>query len=199
MSEENGTLGGLRERTLKGLETLRGASGWVIGVGAALVVLGVAALFSLGVATAATVTLVGVAMLLAGVVEVVHGFRQRGTGRMALWILLGALYIACGVLVLRNPVLAAGVLTLMLGAALIASGVVRVVISLQVRQVTKAWGWLAASGVATGVLGGIILLRWPASSQTTLGLLLGLDLLLAGLGWVLVGLALRRLTARVAN
>lgn len=199
MSDENGTLEGLRERTLKGLETLRGASGWVIGVGAALVVLGVAALFSLGVATAATVTLVGVAMLLAGVVEVVHGFRQRGTGRMALWILLGALYIACGVLVLRNPVLAAGVLTLMLGAALIASGVVRVVIALQVRQVTKAWGWLAASGVATGVLGGIILLRWPASSQTTLGLLLGLDLLLAGLGWVLVGLALRRLTARVAN
>ena len=199
MSEENNPLEVLRDRTLKGLETLRGASGWVIGVGAALVVLGVAALFSLGVATAATVTLVGVAMLLAGVVEVVHGFRQRGTGRMALWILLGGLYIACGVLVLRNPVLAAGVLTLMLGAALIASGVVRVVIALQVRQVTKAWGWLAASGVATGVLGGIILLRWPASSQTTLGLLLGLDLLLAGLGWVLVGLALRRLTARVAN
>ena len=80
-----------------------------------------------------------------------------------------------------------------------ASGVVRVVIALQVRQVTKAWGWLAASGVATAVLGGIILLRWPASSHTTLGLLLGLDLLLAGLGWVLVGLALRRLTARVAN
>jgi uncharacterized membrane protein HdeD (DUF308 family) len=199
MSEENRTLEGLRERTLKGLETLRGASGWVIGVGCALVVLGVAALFSLGVATAATVTLVGVAMLLAGVVEVVHGFRQRGTGRIALWILLGALYIACGVLVLRNPVLAAGALTLMLGAALIASGVVRVVIALQVRQVTKAWGWLAASGVATAVLGGIILLRWPASSHTTLGLLLGLDLLLAGLGWVLVGLALRRLTARVAN
>jgi uncharacterized membrane protein HdeD (DUF308 family) len=199
MSEENNPLEVLRDRTLKGLETLRGASGWVIGVGAALVVLGVAALFSLGVATAATVTLVGVAMLLAGVVEVVHGFRQRGTGRIALWILLGALYIACGVLVLRNPVLAAGALTLMLGAALIASGVVRVVIALQVRQVTKAWGWLAASGVATAVLGGIILLRWPASSHTTLGLLLGLDLLLAGLGWVLVGLALRRLTARVAN
>ena len=199
MSEENNPLEVLRDRTLKGLETLRGASGWVIGVGCALIVLGVAALFSLGVATAATVTLVGVTMLLAGVVEVVHGFRQRGTGRMALWILLGALYIACGVLVLRNPVLAAGVLTLMLGAALIASGVVRVVLALQVRQVTKAWGWLAASGVATGVLGGIILLRWPASSQTTLGLLLGLDLLLAGLGWLLVGLALRRLTARVAT
>ena len=199
MSEENNPLEVLRDRTLKGLETLRGASGWVIGVGAALVVLGVAALFSRGVATAATVTLVGVAMLLAGVVEVVHGFRQRGTGRIALWILLGALYIACGVLVLRNPVLAAGALTLMLGAALIASGVVRVVIALQVRQVTKAWGWLAASGVATAVLGGIILLRWPASSHTTLGLLLGLDLLLAGLGWVLVGLALRRLAARVAN
>jgi len=199
MSEENNPLEVLRERALKGLETLRGASGWIIGVGCALAVLGVLALCSLGVATVATVTVVGIAMLLAGVVEVVHGFRQRGTGRIALWILLGALYIACGVLVLRNPILAAGVLTLMLGAALVASGVVRVVLALQVRQVTKAWGWLAASGVATGVLGGIILLRWPASSLTTLGLLLGLDLLFAGLGWLLVGLALRRLTARVAN
>jgi uncharacterized membrane protein HdeD (DUF308 family) len=199
MSNVNENLEGLRERALNGLETLRGASGWIIGVGCALGVLGVLALCSLGVATVATVTVVGVAMLLAGVVEVVHGFRQRGTGRIALWVLLGALYIACGVLVLRNPILAAGVLTLMLGAALVASGVVRVVLALKVRKVTNAWGWLAASGVATGILGVVILLHWPASSLTTLGLLLGIDLVIAGLGWVQVGLALRRLTGRVAH
>lgn len=199
MTDEREILEALRERALLGLESLRGASGWILGVGVALILLGVLALSSLTVATFATVAMVGVAMLLAGVVEVAHGFRQRGTGRAAFWVLLGLLYIACGVLVLKNPVLAAGALTLMLGAALAASGIVRIALAFQVRQVTRAWGWLAASGAATILLGLVILLHWPASSLTLLGLLLGLDLLVAGFGWVQVGLALRRLTAPVAK
>ncbi|AWM78804.1 hypothetical protein HYN04_09380 [Phenylobacterium parvum] len=189
----------LRGRVLRGLEALRGASGWVIGVGAVLIVLGVLALGSQAFATLATVTLVGVAMCLAGLVEIVHGFRQRGTGRAPFWVLLGALYLVCGILVLRNPTLAAGVLTLMLGAGLAASGIVRIALAFQVRQVTDAWGWLAASGAATLLLGLVVLLQWPASSLTILGLLLGIDLLFAGFGWVRVGLGLRRLTGPVAS
>ena len=198
MTEEAEILEALRGRVLRGLEALRGASGWVIGVGAALIVLGALALGSQAFATLATVTLVGVAMCLAGLVEIVHGFRQRGTGRAPFWVLLGALYLVSGILVLRNPTLAAGVLTLMLGAGLAASGIVRIALAFQVRQVTDAWGWLAASGAATLLLGLVILLQWPASSLTILGLLLGIDLLFAGFGWVRVGLALRRLTAPVA-
>ena len=142
--------------------------------------------------------MVGVAMAAAGVVEIVHGVQQRGTGRAPLWILLGLLYLAGGYIVLRNPTLAAGALTLMLGGALAASGIVRIALALQVRQVTDAWGWLAASGAATIMLGLVLLLLWPASSLTALGLLLALDLLVAGFGWIQVGLALRRLTAPVA-
>ncbi|WP_199285942.1 HdeD family acid-resistance protein [Phenylobacterium parvum] len=199
MTEESEILEALRGRVLRGLEALRGASGWVIGVGAVLIVLGVLALGSQAFATLATVTLVGVAMCLAGLVEIVHGFRQRGTGRAPFWVLLGALYLVCGILVLRNPTLAAGVLTLMLGAGLAASGIVRIALAFQVRQVTDAWGWLAASGAATLLLGLVVLLQWPASSLTILGLLLGIDLLFAGFGWVRVGLGLRRLTGPVAS
>lgn len=198
MSEETEILEALRGRVLRGLEALRGASGWIIGVGVALIVLGLFALGSLAFATLATVTLVGVAMAGAGIVELVHGFRQRGTGRAPFWLLLGLLYLVGGVIVLRNPTLAAGALTLVLGAAFAASGVVRIALALQVRQVTDAWGWLAASGAATIMLGLVILLLWPASSLTALGLLMGLDLLVSGFGWVQVGLALRRLTAPVA-
>jgi uncharacterized membrane protein HdeD (DUF308 family) len=199
MTDETEILEALRGRVLRGLEALRGASGWVIGVGAVLIVLGLLALGSQAFATLATVTLVGVAMCLAGLVEIVHGFRQRGTGRAPFWVLLGALYLVCGILVLRNPTLAAGVLTLMLGAGLAASGIVRIALAFQVRQVTDAWGWLAASGAATLLLGVLVLLQWPASSLTILGLLLGIDLLFAGFGWVRVGLGLRRLTAPVAS
>lgn len=195
MTDEREVLEALRDRAIRGLEALRGASGWSLGVGVALMVLGALALGSLALATLATVALVGVAMLVAGGLEIVHGVRQRGTGRAAFWVFLGLLYVVGGVVVLRNPLLAAGALTLVLGAALAASGIVRIALALQVRQVTEAWVWLAASGAATTLLGLVILLNWPASSLTLLGLLLGLDLVVAGLGWVQVGLALRRLTA----
>lgn len=198
MTDEGEILEALRGRVLRGLQALRGASGWIIGVGVALIVLGVFALGSLAFATLATVTLVGVAMVGAGIVELVHGFRQRGTGRAPFWLLLGLLYLVGGVIVLRNPTLAAGALTLVLGAAFAASGIVRIALALQVRQVTDAWGWLAASGAATIMLGLVLLLLWPASSLTALGLLMALDLMVSGFGWVQVGLALRRLTAPVA-
>ena len=198
MTDETEILEALRGRVLIGLEALRGASGWIIGVGASLILLGIFALGSLALATLATVALVGVAMLGAGLVELVHGFRQRGTGRGPLWLLLGLLYLAGGVIVLRNPTLAAGALTLVLGAAFAASGIVRIALALQVRQVTDAWGWLAASGAATIMLGLVLLLLWPASSLTALGLLMALDLLVSGFGWVQVGFALRRLTAPVS-
>ena len=48
------------------------------------------------------------------------------------------------------------------------------------------------------MLGLVLLLLWPASSLTALGLLMALDLMVSGFGWVQVGLALRRLTAPVA-
>lgn len=194
MSEDTDLREALRARILQDLQALHRKAGWIVGAGAALIVLGLVALAALATAGIAAVLLVGFAMLAGGLVEIVHGLAQRSGSRSVFWVLLGALYAACGILVLRNPVLAAGALTLMLGAGLAASGIVRIALALRIRQATEAWGWVAASGAATIMLGLVILLLWPASSLTALGMLLALDLLAAGLGWLMVGLALRRLT-----
>lgn len=194
MSEEADLREALRARILQDLQALHRKAGWIVGAGAALIVLGLGALAGLATAGMAAVLLVGFAMLAGGLVEVVHGLAQRSGSRSVFWVLLGVLYAACGILVLRNPVLAAGALTLMLGAGLAASGIVRIALSLRIRQATEAWGWVAASGAATIMLGLVILLLWPGSSLAALGMLLALDLLAAGLGWLMVGLALRRLT-----
>ncbi|MCE2986893.1 MAG: hypothetical protein LW830_03410 [Phenylobacterium sp.] len=66
-------------------------------------------------------------------------------------------------------------------------------LALQVRQLTDAWGWVAASGAATIMLGLVFLLLRSASSLAAVGMLLAFDLMVAGFGWVQVGLALRRL------
>ncbi len=107
------------------VERLRGKWAAITAFGVLLVVLGFAALaFSL-VATIVTVTLNGVLFLIAGGAEIGIGMHSREWGRFFLWVVGGLVYIAAGVLCIVNPILASAILTLFLGAGLIAAGVVR--------------------------------------------------------------------------
>ena len=54
------------------------------------------------------------------------------------------------------------------------------------------WIWVVLSGAITLLLGLLILARWPVSSLYILGLFLGIDLIMAGAGWIGVGFGLRR-------
>jgi uncharacterized membrane protein HdeD (DUF308 family) len=54
------------------------------------------------------------------------------------------------------------------------------------------WIWVALSRVITLLIGVVILARWPVSSLFVLGLFLGIDLVMAGAGWIGIGLTLRR-------
>ena len=107
--------------------------------------------------------------------------------------LLGALYIVAGFVTFENPLLAATVLTLMLGVALIVSGFLRIFLAMQMTELVP-WAKVALSGVITVLLGGMILAQWPVSSLYVLGILLGVDLVFAGIGWIGMGLALKRRT-----
>jgi len=53
---------------------------------------------------------------------------------------------------------------------------------------------VALSSVITLFLGLVILAHWPVSSLYILGLFLGIDLILAGVGWISVGLGLKART-----
>ena len=54
------------------------------------------------------------------------------------------------------------------------------------------WIWVAASGVITFLLGLIILAHWPVSGLYILGLFLGIDLIIVGVGWIGIGFGLKR-------
>jgi len=173
-----------------GAVALRPHSGWIIAFGVALVFLGAIALGSVVAATIATVWYVGVMMLLAAVAEIVLAFRAKTWSKFFLWAILGVLYGVAGVFALVNPLLAATALTLLLGAALIATGVMRIYLALQMKEGTP-WGWVVASGAITTLLGAIIVSQWPVSGLYTLGIFLGIDLIFAGIGWLSIGIALK--------
>jgi uncharacterized membrane protein HdeD (DUF308 family) len=94
------------------------------------------------------------------------------------------------VFALTNPLLAASALTLLLGVALVATGVMRIYLASQMKE-GAPWGWVAGSGALTTLVGLIILSQWPVSGLYTLGIFLGVDLLFAGIGWFGIGMGLK--------
>jgi len=173
-----------------GSSELRMRWGWVVALGVIFLVAGIIALGSVVTATVASVFVVGVMMTLSGIAEIIHGFQMRTWGRFFLWILIGALYVLAGFVAFSNPLLASVVLTLMLGIGLIAAGIVRGILAVQLRR-APGWGWILASAIITVIVGLMIVAGWPATSLFVLGTFLGIDLIFAGVGWIAAGLALR--------
>jgi uncharacterized membrane protein HdeD (DUF308 family) len=170
---------------------LRAKSGWIVALGIVYAIAGMVALGSVVFATVVTVFVVGIMMLIAGVAEVFNAFQFKSWGKFLLWLVLGALYIVAGFVTFENPLLAAAILTLVLGCVLVASGAMRIALGFAMKA-EMPWVAVVLSGVITFLLGLIILIHWPVSSLYILGIFLGVDLIFAGAGWIAVGLGLRR-------
>jgi uncharacterized membrane protein HdeD (DUF308 family) len=180
------------------VEPLRSKSGWIVALGAIYVIAGVIALGSVVLATAVSVFIVGAMMFIAGGAEVVNAFQVKTWSRFLLWLVLGALYIVAGFVTFENPLLAATVLTLVLGIALMVSGITRAILAFNMRR-GLPWIWIAISGAITFLLGLIILAHWPVSGLYVLGLFLGIDLVVAGIAWIGLGLGLSTTQSRFAH
>lgn len=170
---------------------LRAKWGWIVALGVVYLLAGFIALGSVAMATVVSVLVVGVMMIIAGVAEVISAFQIKSWGKFLLWVLLGVLYVIAGFVTFQNPLLAAVLLTLVLGASLVVSGIMRLVLAFSMKRETP-WIWVALSGVITLLLGVLILVRWPVSSLYILGLFLAIDLIMAGAGWIGLGFGLRR-------
>src|SRR5262249_2850350 len=181
-------------RTGTDVAPLRAKWGWIVALGAVYVVSGFVALGSVAMATVASVLVVGVMMIIAGAAELINAFQIKSWGKFLIWALLGVLYIVAGFVTFENPLFAAVLLTLVLGASLVASGVVRIFLAFNMKR-EMPWIWVALSGVITLLLGLLILARWPINSVYILGLFLGIDLIMAGAGWIGLGLGLHRVPA----
>jgi len=172
------------------IERLRGKWGAIVAFGVLLMALGFASLVFAFASTLAMVTLNGVFFIVAGAAEIGVGMHAQGWGRFFLWVLGGLINLAFGVLCILHPIFASVWLTLLLGAALIAAGVVRAYLAFQLPSgPPRTLVFLAAA--VTFVLGAMILMNWPFSSFYVLGTLLGIELLFHGAGWVSFGMGLR--------
>lgn len=176
----------------EGIRTLRAKWGWIVALGVVFMLAGVIALGSVIAATASAVLVIGIMMIMGGAAEIIAAFSVKTWGRFAFWLLLGLLYVGAGVICILDPFKAATILTLFLGVALMVGGIVRMFLAWHMREAGKPWGWVVVSGIVTLLLGLIIFAKWPYSSEYTLGIFLGVDLIFIGSSWLTIGMALRK-------
>jgi uncharacterized membrane protein HdeD (DUF308 family) len=160
---------------------------WVrVLLGLVMILAGLFVLGDIAVASLLSAIFIGAMAIVAGGFEIVHAFWTKGWGGFIWQILLGALYVAFGVMMVSQPVAGALVLTYFLAFILLASGVLRILLAFRESQQLR-WTMLI-SGVFGVIAGIIILAGWPASGLWVLGLLLGVDLIVHGAAWLMYGI-----------
>lgn len=156
--------------------------------GALLVLLGLAALLAPLLATfAASVMFGGILFVsgLLGLFAVAADWRAKGAVWRMLWATVTTL---AGLCIYFHPWGGALALTLVLGAGLIAQGLAGVGHALSHRDAAHPhWGWMAAGGVATAVVGGLLVWMLPHSVMMIPGLFLAVGLTSFGLSLIAAG------------
>jgi len=159
--------------------------------GIVMILLGLFAIAAPVMATLAVEAFAGWLFLISGLFGIAGLFTARNVPGF-LWTLLGAaLGILAGALLIWRPVAGVLTLTLLLIAFFVAEGITQIFSALAYRRVVHSWGWVLVSGIADLILAAIIIMGWPGTAAWTLGLLVGIKLLMSGLALVMTAVASR--------
>lgn len=160
-------------------EDVRQNRGWIMFFGVALAALGIAAIAFPFVATVTVELLVGWILAISGGLGLVNALRTPKWRGFTFSLLGAVLSLAIGLLLLAYPLTGILSLTLVMAAFFAAGGVLRVMLALKLRPLDN-WGWLLASGLLALVVAALILVQWPVAAAWVIGLVVGIDLLAAG-------------------
>src|SRR5262249_26791426 len=170
--------------------------GWYFALGIFLMILGAIATVSAVATTMLTVIALGWGLLGAGAGLVVLSFLTGKWSGFLLTLAAGALSAIAGIAILSYPLSSVVGITLMVGTILIAAGIYRLLASIAMRF--PSWGWAALSGLASIVLGYLLLRSWPAASLYFLGLYVGIDIFIHGVSWIMFSLGVHSLARELS-
>jgi len=169
---------------------LRSSSTRLMWLGIAMVVVGIAAIVFPMISTLVAALFVGWIFLISGIVLFVGSFSIHGTGPFFGALLLSLLSIAAGVFLLFSPLAGAIALTLVIGILFIVQGAFEIGFAFETRP-HRGWVGMLISGIASVVLAILIAAGWPAISAIALGILLGVNLLSTGFGYIFLSQSLK--------
>ncbi len=171
------------------LDRLRRCWGWLVAVGAGVMVAGFGAISYSFFATLTTVLVLGLLLISAGTAQIITSFLVRRWQGFFVAALVGVLHILVGAVMVEHPLRAAAVLTLVIAFMLLAGGAARLLFAATHRFPGR--GWTVAGGVISLLLGVSVWREWPEASLWVIGTFAGIELAFTGWGWVMLGLAVK--------
>lgn len=165
------------------------SKGWFFVLGLLLVILGAIAISVATFTTLLSVVFLGITAFIGGILVLIDSFKFWRHRESGFWthVLLGIFYLVLGAIFIVNPVQGAMSLTLLLAIFYIVLGLYRIFYSTSLRVL--GWGFVLFSGIVAVALGGLILMHWPSSSLLILGLFVGIDLIFAGIAYMMMACA----------
>jgi uncharacterized membrane protein HdeD (DUF308 family) len=167
-------------------EQVRAESSRWIWLGVAFLAVGVASLAFPMVSTLAATIFVGWLLVISGLLTVFSAFSVRGAGPFFGALLFGLLSIAGGVFMLARPLSGELAITLTLGVLFMIQGAFEVFLAFELRP-ARAWTWMLISALASILLSVIIVSGFPGTSLVTLGVIIGVNFISSGLGYIMLG------------
>jgi len=165
--------------------------GWLLAFGIVSILLGTIGLGMTFGLTLATVLFFGALLIAGGVLQLIDAFKCKGWKSTMWHILIALLYVAGGILIVVDPVLASATLTLVLAWILVAVGIMRGIMAIQLRP-ADGWYWPLLSGIVSLALGAMIIAKWPVSGLWVIGLFVAIELIFNGWSYLFVALAARK-------
>jgi len=179
---------------------------WILFVveGAALILLGLLAIIIPSIASANVTVVLGWLFLVSGTLGLATTYWARQAPGFW-WSLVSALLaIVVGVVLIANksqdlygglmgwPFEKIGPLRLILVLFFLVEGGASIMFAFEHRrQFSGRWAWMLASGVVDIVLASIIIFDLPGTSAWTMGLLVGINMILGGFALIVMGLHAR--------
>ncbi len=177
---------------------LKSRAGWGIFLGFLITGLGLVLLLYPLLTATLTAVVIGCVLVVVGVAEMVAAFRAHTVGAVFLRMLLGVAFFLGGLFLLFFPLSGVAVLTVGLGAMLLAEGLLTIILAFQTRP-SAGWGWLLFDAAVSLLLGVLILAHWPGSSLWAIGTLVGVAVLIRGITRIALSMMLRTAASAVES
>lgn len=161
---------------------------WLVIIGVGFAILGLVGLGMTFAVTAVSIMFFGIMLVVGAGAEFVDAARRKGFKSIMYPVLTGILYLFAGVTIIRNPIQAELILTLVMAGVMLLVGLTRVVMALGMRK-SGSWVLHFISGIVSAILGMMILIQWPVSGLWVIGLVVSVELLVNGWSYIFLGMS----------
>jgi uncharacterized membrane protein HdeD (DUF308 family) len=171
-------------------DDIKKRSTWSIFMGVLTALLGLFLIaYPLAAATITTL-LLGWVLIFVGIAQFVFALHSQTVGNFFLKVFLDLLYGIAGIALAFFPLAGVAALTVILGSMFLVYGITAIVAAFQVRR-ANGWGWFLVDGLATLLVGILILAKWPSSSLWAIGTLVGVAILMGGISRIMIAAKIR--------